>query len=153
MDPNENQPGGSSGRTITLRLTRDRLILIAALVFLGIAVLLAWLFPSAGPGVPTPSGTSVAQGETAPAAPRATSLVFIPSPPAGTALAPSAATTVPEQPGGYPQPQTLPPAGPDTSAGPTAIGEPDQTEGAPELSPLSTGLPTFAPARPTTTFG
>jgi hypothetical protein len=153
VDPNENQPGGSSGRTITLRLTRDRLILIAALVFLGIAVLLAWLFPSAGPGVPTPSGTSVAQGETAPTAPRATSLAFIPSPPAGTTLAPSAAPTVPEQPGGYPQPQTLPPAGPDTSAEPTAVGEPDQTEGAPELSPASTGLPTFAPARPTSTFG
>ena len=42
MDPNDEQPGASSSRTITLQLSRDSLILIAALVFLAIAILLAF---------------------------------------------------------------------------------------------------------------
>ncbi|MEM8529613.1 MAG: right-handed parallel beta-helix repeat-containing protein [Chloroflexota bacterium] len=50
MDSNEQQPDELSDRTITIRLTRDTLILISALVFLVVAIVLAVFF-SSGPVV------------------------------------------------------------------------------------------------------
>src|SRR5262245_20758697 len=87
VDPNDEQPGGSNGRTITLQLSRDSLILLAGLFFLAIAILLALFFPSSGHDSNNTGCTSVAVGGTA-ATPRTTStvLIFIPSPPAGTTL-------------------------------------------------------------------
>src|SRR5260221_13303980 len=40
LESNDNQPGGQSSRTITIHLTRDTLLLIAALAFLAVAILL-----------------------------------------------------------------------------------------------------------------
>ena len=60
MEPNDNQPGGPSSRTITIHLTRDTLLLIAALVFLALAILLAVVFPSASSSTSNPSSTGVA---------------------------------------------------------------------------------------------
>ena len=64
MEPNDNQPGGQSGRTITIHLTRDTLLLIAALAFLALAILLAVVFPSASSSTSNPLSTSVAQSGT-----------------------------------------------------------------------------------------
>ncbi|HEU5098201.1 MAG TPA: right-handed parallel beta-helix repeat-containing protein [Roseiflexaceae bacterium] len=72
MEPNDTQPGGPSSRTITIHLTRDTLLLIAALVFLGVAILLAVIFPSASSSNPTPPSTDVAQAATAQPESRAT---------------------------------------------------------------------------------
>jgi hypothetical protein len=69
LEPNDTPPGGPSGRTITIQLTRDTLILLAALLFLGLAILLAVVFPSTNPSSPTP--TSLAAAETASAQPAA----------------------------------------------------------------------------------
>ncbi|NOK68629.1 MAG: hypothetical protein GFH25_541198n103 [Chloroflexi bacterium AL-N10] len=46
MDSNEQQPDELSDRTITIRLTRDMLILMSALVFLVVAIILAVFFSS-----------------------------------------------------------------------------------------------------------
>src|SRR4026209_120356 len=72
LEPNDSQPGGPSSRTITIHLTRDTLLLIAALAFLGVAILLAVIFPSASSSTTTPPSTSVAQLGTAQPEARAT---------------------------------------------------------------------------------
>jgi hypothetical protein len=75
LEPNDNQPGGQSSRTITIHLTRDTLLLIAALAFLAVAILLAVVFPSASSSTSnlpstgvTPSGTSPPDGRATTAA-------------------------------------------------------------------------------------
>src|SRR3954467_11634104 len=73
LEPNDNQPGGQSPRTITIHLTRDTLLLIAALAFLAVAILLAVVFPSASSSTSNTSSTSVAQASTSPPDGRATS--------------------------------------------------------------------------------
>ena len=72
MEPNDNQPGGQSPRIITIHLTRDTLLLIAALAFLAVAILLAVVFPSASSSTTNQLSTSVTQTGTAPASARAT---------------------------------------------------------------------------------
>jgi len=64
LDPNDTPPDGPSGRTITIQLTRDTLVLIAALVFLGVAILLAVIFPSKSSSPTTPTSIA-AQTKTA----------------------------------------------------------------------------------------
>ncbi|HET9222718.1 MAG TPA: hypothetical protein VFO07_09450, partial [Roseiflexaceae bacterium] len=159
MDPNDEQPGGSGGRTITLQLSRDSLILIAALVFLAIAILLALFFPTGGPE-PNPSGsTSVAAVGTA-TAQRTTpsTLVFIPSPPAGTSVASSPGPEMTPPPGSYPGPETSP-LPEEESPEVLLTAEPNQVEGVPTSADQTPGptvalpLPTFNPERPTATTG
>src|SRR3954471_18990606 len=72
LEPNDNPPGGQSSRTVTIHLTRDTLLLIAALAFLTVAILLAVIFPSASSSTPNPSGAGVAQSGTSPPDGRAT---------------------------------------------------------------------------------
>jgi len=75
LEPNDNQPGGQPSRSITIHLTRDTLLLIAALAFLAIAILLAVIFPSPSSSTSqlpstgvAQSGTSLPQGRTTAAA-------------------------------------------------------------------------------------
>jgi len=77
LEPNDTQPGGPSSRTITIHLTRDTLLLIAALAFLGVAILLAVIFPSASSSTPNPPSTGVAQLGTAQPQARATTTANI----------------------------------------------------------------------------
>ncbi len=86
LEPNDNQPGGQSSRTITIHLTRDTLLLIAALVFLAVAILLAVIFPSASSSTPNPSSTGVAQSGTLPPDGRATTAAGAGTPNAGGAI-------------------------------------------------------------------
>jgi hypothetical protein len=64
LEPNDNQPGGQSNRTITIHLTRDTLLLIAALAFLAVAILLAVIFPSPSSSTSNSLNTGVAQSDT-----------------------------------------------------------------------------------------
>ncbi len=77
MEPNDNQPGGQSSRTITIHLTRDTLLLIAALAFLAVAILLAVIFPSASSSTSNLPGTTVAQSGTSLPEGRATTAASI----------------------------------------------------------------------------
>lgn len=61
MNPNELPPDEPSNRSLTLQFTRDNLILIAALVFLAIAISLAVFFPSETPNEQATNPTSVAE--------------------------------------------------------------------------------------------
>ncbi len=65
MEPNDTPPDAPSGRTITIQLTRDTLVLIAALLFLGVAILLAVIFPSKSPNTAIPTSIGAAQTTTA----------------------------------------------------------------------------------------
>jgi hypothetical protein len=159
VDPNDEQPGESSSRTITLQLSRDSFILIAALVFLAIAILLALFFPTGETGPPTPGSTSIAQPGAATAL-RATStaLVFIPSPPAETILPQNPAPETTASPDGYPAPETSPlPEEPPIEQLVTA--DSNQVEGAPTnvgrtpAPTIALPLPTFNPERSTATIG
>lgn len=91
MEPNDTQPGGPSSRTITIHLTRDTLLLIAALAFLGVAILLAVIFPSASSSTTTPPSTSVAQQATAQPEARATT-----TPNAGLSTTAATSISVPQ---------------------------------------------------------
>jgi Right handed beta helix region len=155
VGPNDRRPGGPPSRTITVQLTRDSLILIVALIFLAIAILLAVIFPASGPGITSQDATSTAGSAAASPAPRvtSTSIIFIPSPPAGTAEptsevgadVPTSEAAPTEQPG-YPGPETpLAEGTPDESA--TSLTAGPAGEG--ETAIPTFGLPTFAPARPT----
>jgi hypothetical protein len=64
LESNDNQPGGQSSRTIIIHLTRDTLLLIAALAFLAVAILLAVVFPSASSSTSNPLNTDVARSGT-----------------------------------------------------------------------------------------
>src|SRR5579859_3025024 len=58
VDPYDQPPDGAPDRNVTIRLTRETLILIAGLVLLGLAILLVVIFPGANKNAST--GTSVA---------------------------------------------------------------------------------------------
>lgn len=131
LDPNDQPPDEPGPRTLTIQLNRDTLILIAAVLFLVVAILLAVLFPPsqreagevaqvdtpapATAALPTPLSTAiVVPSDTPPALPEATSAVVPSVPP-------------------YPEPvePTLAPAGPSpTDALPRPTAAPG-TEGAP----------------------
>src|SRR6266508_2079662 len=126
LEPNDNQPGGQSSRTVTIPLTRDTLLLIAALAFLAVAILLAVIFPSASSSTPNPSSTGVAQSGTSPPDGRAT-----------TAAIAGAST-----------PNTSGPinAEPDAAVGPANYPAPNSEAAQLELSP--TPPPTRLPPTP-----
>lgn len=103
MDQNEEpRPHSSPNRTITLRLTRDTLILVAALVLMGLAILLTVFFPLRGVETTAPTAVGIAGQTTAPPSLRATTL-------APTATSLSDITTAPS-PAAYPPLQTTAPA-------------------------------------------
>jgi hypothetical protein len=136
LEPNDTQPGGPSSRTITVHLTRDTLLLIAALAFLAVAILLAVIFPSASSSTPTPSTTSVAQPGTPTLVARATTVT---SAGAGTAAAGAAINAEPspaEVQANYPAP--------DDGSNQSALAQAT-------LAP--TGAPVFEPTRTTQTAG
>ena len=148
MDPNEKQPVQSPFQRITSRLSRDSLVLIAALAFLGLAILLAVFFPAGNSGGSRPAGTAVAGGGTAVAsATRATttSATAATQPTTGGASQGSATAGTSQSLNPYPAPQTSPSdegIASDTPEG-GFDGEPTAPSGA---------IPTFAPARPTQSF-
>lgn len=86
----QTPPDEPTERAITVRLTRETIILTAALMFLGLAVLLAVLFPPSGSTPVSVVGTASPQTAIIPGA---TSVGEQP-----------VATVVPGQPGGYPSP-------------------------------------------------
>jgi len=136
LEPNDNQPGGQSSRTVTIHLTRDTLLLIAALAFLAVAILLAVIFPSASSSTPNPSSTGVAQSGTSPPDGRAT-----------TAAIAGAST-----------PNTSGPinAEPDAAVGPANYPAPNSEAAQLDLSPMPSavaGAPIFDPNRTVETTG
>lgn len=151
MEPNDTQPGGQSGCTITIQLTRDTLMLLAALLFLGVAILLAIFFPPASSSNPTPtaSGPSLASSTDA-AGVRATVAAATPgalvqataggaSRPAGGAATPAgypAPNGVAEQPSAAALPEQRLTTTPPTAQPPTTPASPSE-------------LPIFSPSRPT----
>lgn len=160
MEPNDTQPGGSSGRTITIQLTRDTIVLIAALLFLGVAILLAVIFPSASSSTPTPTSIASAQTTTPVSAGTAAASASTPAP--SVAPVGSTANAVPATPAeGYPAPDS----GAATSAavGGAPTGEPatpasfseqqlTPTAPAPQGSGANTqptDIPAFSPNRST----
>lgn len=137
VNPNPKPPGGLRDRLRSVRISRDNMILVAALGFLGLTILLAIFFPAAGP---SSNPASVAQRGTAgPTAARPTGAA------SGTAIVPatplptSALAGATQSPDGYPGPETAT----DESAG---NGSDSLTPGA-QAQP-SADLPTFSPNRP-----
>src|SRR3954447_5944144 len=61
LEPNDNQPSGPASRAITIHLTRDTLLLVAALTFLAVAILLAVIFPAASSSNVSSANTTIAQ--------------------------------------------------------------------------------------------
>lgn len=143
MDENERPPEEteSSDRVITVRLTRDVLILIAALLFLGFAVLLALLFP---PGGSQPEATAtvvaVAPSATEPQTPTivARETTAPEAPTDANAVIP---TIDPQAPGSYPAP------GDAQTPVPTSIDSASAL--ATETAGQINAVPTFAPVTPT----
>ncbi|HEX9371393.1 MAG TPA: right-handed parallel beta-helix repeat-containing protein [Roseiflexaceae bacterium] len=152
LEPNDTQPGGQPNRTVTIQLTRDTLILIAALAFLAIAILLAVIFPGASNVNQTPSATAVAQANTA----------------TGTAASPTAETanltalavaspTLPPTEASYPAPNenpleqpTAPIAGSSELTTPAGNGIPGPAGGEPATAQPGFGpttIPAFQPTR------
>jgi hypothetical protein len=149
------QPGGQPNRTVTIQLTRDTLILIAALVFLAIAILLAFIFPSQSSEPGVSSSTSVAAAGTArPSVVRATSAAAPTgegaSIAAGTAAAGATADSFQPE-GGYPAPEGASQPTPTLSAGAAAEQQLTQTpEGSAATSVAQAPtIPPFEPSRPT----
>ncbi len=155
MEPNKNLPDDVPGRTITIRLTRDSMILVAALAFLGFAILLAIFFPPDRASITTsatiPVGTSGAPTSTAPAIPPPTQVeqAILSAPEVAAA---SRATLAPA----YPAPEAPPTAAPADQpifdpVRPTGeIPTPSfLTETTAELLPTTAPLPTLAPPTPT----
>jgi hypothetical protein len=132
LEPNDSQPGGPSSRTITIHLTRDTLLLIAALAFLGVAILLAVIFPSASSSTTTPPSTSVAQLGTAQPEARATTTPNI-------GLSTPATNSLPN-----PQPNQLN----DQSSYPAPSAQVAQTD-----SSATSSAPVFDPNRTAETTG
>jgi hypothetical protein len=145
VDPDEKQPSGSSGRTITLQLSRDSLILIAALAFLGIAILLALFFPTDEPPTPVPDATRLAQAATPTGEAQTTTIVAIPPSPETATGLPIAASETPEQPGGYPSPGVAETPQPTETAVTVVTIEEPTSQLATETPLLP--LPTFQPDR------
>jgi hypothetical protein len=171
LEPNDTPPDAPSGRTITIHLTRDTLVLIAALLFLGVAILLAVVFPSKSPNTTTPTSIGAAQTSTAEAvaigAISPTALGSGVSTPIETNTpAGSPATVVPTI-GSYPAPTSslpgaeLTPQGETSEALPTAEGALSEegltvTPGLPAIGGATTSpteIPIFAPTRTTQIAG
>lgn len=162
MDPNDHPPGGTSNRVLTISLTRDTLILIAALVLLGLAIFLAVIFPSTNS-----QGSQAVATNTA--STRATTAVQpTPSAPAAQGDGALATPGAPPQPQPYPATGATAPSNPGIGAGvnnttpypgPAGVAElPTQTQpttAAPTAAivepngPPTPSLPTFSPSRPT----
>lgn len=104
MEPNDNQPGGQPNRTITIHLTRDTLLLIAALGFLAVAILLAVIFPSPSSSTPNPPITGVAQSGTLLPDGRATTLAVANTAAPATDAAINTQPNAVEGPTSYPAP-------------------------------------------------
>src|SRR5829696_5718581 len=101
LEPNDNQPGGQSSRTITIHLTRDTLLLIAALAFLAVAILLAVVFPSASSSTSNLSSTGATPSGTSPPDARATTAAINGATPitgGSTTIQPNAAIGSPNYP-------------------------------------------------------
>lgn len=151
MEPNDTQPGGPSGRTITIQLTRDTIVLIAALLFLGVAILLAVIFPSASSSTPTP--TSIASAPTAAPASAGTSAASAGTPAPTAAPVGSTANAVPATPAeGYPAPDSGAATG--EPATPGSFSEQQLTPTAPiaqgsGANTQPTDIPAFSPSRST----
>ena len=157
LEPNDTQSGGQSGRTITIQLTRDMIMLIAALLFLGIAILIAVVFPLGSPGSSALAGTGTAEQGTAhaiggeataaatdPARATADAAYPAPTPAAGTAaLATPEGSFIPDAQGGYPAPTANPPANNGDFSEQRLTMTPDDE--LPTDEP--TGLPIFDPTR------
>ncbi|MEO7913323.1 MAG: hypothetical protein ABIV47_27045 [Roseiflexaceae bacterium] len=136
MEPNDNQPGGQSNRTITIHLTRDTLLLIAALAFLAVAILLAVIFPSPSSSTPNPLITGVAQSGT-----------LLPD---GRATTVASANTAAPTTGGVINTQ------PNAVVAPTSYPAPNGAAGQSELSltpSAAASLPIFDPNRTAETTG
>jgi hypothetical protein len=141
---------------VTIQLSRDTIILIAALAFLVLAILLAVIFPGQTPDT-LPGGTSVADRATQ----QPTSAHGTPQPTEPAELTPTSEiaggpTADPFQPGGYPGPEE---ATPDSSSGgvtlPTVFSNAnseDQLTQTPEVAgggqTIPTDIPPFQPNRP-----
>jgi hypothetical protein len=141
LEPNDNQPGGQSSRTITIHLTRDTLLLIAALAFLAVAILLAVVFPSASSSTSNLSSTGVTQLGTSLPDGRATTAAII-----------SPATPTP---GG---PISIEPnnSEPNAAIDPASYPAPNNGATQLELSPTASavvGAPVFEPNRTAETTG
>src|SRR5262245_32075473 len=128
LEPNDNQPGGPSSRTITIHLTRDTLLLIAALAFLAVAILLAVIFPSASSSNPNLSNTGEAQSSVSPQG-RATTVSI------GAAGTPALVPTTSIQPSGVDSQANYP--GPNAEAAQVASS----------ATAAATGVPVFDPRR------
>lgn len=96
MSDDERETNEPPERTLTLRLTRDNLFLMAAVVFLMVAILISIALP-AGANNPSASATSRATRSS------------LPSPTGQIAIVPTAASTIQPQPA-FPQNPTEPPA-------------------------------------------
>lgn len=180
MQPDDQEQPSSSeeGRTFSLRMSRDTLLLLGALVFLILGVALTFLFPIGSDNTQTAQGTATAGTGTTvpPVAPSAgtPSPTVVAAQPAATGY--PAPSTVAAQPpaNGYPAPNGTPVAGginlettptltaelpPLSSTDETALaldatttGEQPypQPVGSPPARPtFDSAPPTFAPSRPT----
>lgn len=172
MKPTEKQSSGSIMQVIRSHLSRDNLILIAALAFLTLAVLLAVVFPPVNSRAPGQIPSAVAQVGTAvptPGVARATIAAEPSIAPTVVAVPSMEPTTLPTvAPGGYPGPATATP--PDGFTGnpfvstpvdgsdpelllPTGVvSGPTMPSGVgfvPEPTASTGNLPTFAPIRST----
>lgn len=151
MEPNDTQPSGQPGRTVTIQLARDTLILIAALAFLAIAIVLAVIFPGPSSGTPTPVSSNPTQAGTAqPATTQQASAPTNAATAGPTAASAGNATAQPQQGGGsYPAPQTAT----ESQAETAGEGETEQLPQAPATGGTTrtgaTAIPTFSPSRPT----
>lgn len=103
MDPIDQPPETTPRRSLPFQLTRDTIILIAALLFLAFAVLLAVLFP--------PANNELAQQATAePTIVQATAQIVAPADePSATPAEPTMSLPLPTEPPAYPAPQEVAP--------------------------------------------
>lgn len=149
MDPNDTQPGGQSGRTITIRLTRDTIMLIAALLFLGTAILLAVVFPSVSPNSSAPTASAATTPLSTAVAGRATADASTPGAAAATPAATSAPNATAQGDGAgaaYPPPTSSPATAAEPTIAEPTIAEPTSAA-EPDTSASPTELPIFAPTR------
>jgi hypothetical protein len=149
VDPNDQSPDEPGPRTLTIQLNRDTLILVAAIVFLAVAILLAVLFPpgqrqTADVSEPSPSAPAAPTSSLA----QATAIV-VPPPTDSNVPSPSVVAAVPSPPA-YPDPleQTAVVSAVSPTVDPLRPTAAPGTEGAPAGGLVSqpTGYP--APGAP-----
>jgi hypothetical protein len=153
-------PRGQPSRTVTIQLTRDTLILIAALAFLALAILLMVFFPTQSPEAVAPAATSPPESATSQPYPQPSALAEGMTTPIPQAGAPTG--TGFESDGGYPAPMATdnPSGGYPAPGGTTDLPTPAAGNGAEEqltLTPAEpsgaqtspTDIPVFDPFRPT----